>query len=294
MMMKALFVALLVLALTAVAGPAAFAADEGGTFVDVDDNWVDYKVQGTGSENVVFVHCWTCDQTFWRNQVAALAGKYRTITMDLPGHGNSDKPEREYTQEYFVKSVAAVMDAAQVEKAVLVGHSMGASIVRLFAQTYPERVKALVIVDGALFDPPQDPTARQAWTKGMTDWANQFKGPDGEKKTVEFLQSMFSPATTPEVKNEVQTKMMATPRFVAESAMKGMINPDIWSRKPINVPVLAIYAASPNLNQAFKDFLAAIFPNLKYVEWTGVGHFYLLEVPDKLNKELADFLQGLK
>src|ERR1043166_9288563 len=117
-----------------------------------------YKSLGFGATAVVFVHCWSCDLTFWRSQVPAVDGRVRAIFLDLPGFGRSDKPDVAYTMDYFAGAVDAVLRAAGVERAVLVGHSMGAPVVRQYYRRYRGRGVALVVVDGPLRAPFGDST----------------------------------------------------------------------------------------------------------------------------------------
>ena len=58
---------------------------------------------------MVFVHGWACDASFWQEQVPAFADKARIILIDLPGHGQSDKPHTYYTMDFFASSVLAVL-----------------------------------------------------------------------------------------------------------------------------------------------------------------------------------------
>ena len=126
-------------------------------FVSFGTNHVHYLIEGTGSHTIVFVHCWAGNASFWREQVPELAGHARLILVDLPGHGQSDKPHVEYTMDFFASAVLAVLRDARVDKATLVGHSMGVPIIcRLYKQA-PEKVAALVAVDGTLRRPPMTP-----------------------------------------------------------------------------------------------------------------------------------------
>src|SRR6266404_5911527 len=103
-----------------------FAAD-----VVYDGARVHYESYGKGKDAVVFIHGWTCDLSFWRGQ-APVYQKHRSLLIDLPGHGQSDKPEVSYTQERFARAVDAVMRDAGVDRAVLVGHSMGGPVALTF------------------------------------------------------------------------------------------------------------------------------------------------------------------
>jgi pimeloyl-ACP methyl ester carboxylesterase len=103
---------------------------------------------------VVCVHGWACSVYSFRDIMPMFAERgMRAVAMDLPGAGLSDKPEYPplYTLDGQVESVVAVMDALRVERALLVGHSMGAPISARVATLVPERVRALLLLAPAGF-----------------------------------------------------------------------------------------------------------------------------------------------
>ena len=71
-------------------------ADAQSHYTSVGTNRIHYVTTGNGSRTFVFVHGWCCHLGFWREQVPLLADKARLILIDLPGHGQSDKPEANY------------------------------------------------------------------------------------------------------------------------------------------------------------------------------------------------------
>ncbi|HEV2643673.1 MAG TPA: alpha/beta hydrolase [Candidatus Elarobacter sp.] len=106
------------------------------------------------ADTVVCVHGWACSVYSYRVLMPMLAARgMRTIAMDLPGAGLSDKPDDPslYTIDAQVESVIATMDAIGVERALLVGHSMGAPISARLAVVAPERVRGLVLLAPAGF-----------------------------------------------------------------------------------------------------------------------------------------------
>src|SRR5688572_24212650 len=119
-------------------------------FAKLDTTKIHYVDQGKGSNAFVLVHGWGSNLDFWRAQVPDLAKRARVITLDLPGHGKSDKPQLAYTMDHFAAAIDAVMRDAKVERAVLLGHSMGTPVARQFYRKYPNKTLAIVIVDGAL------------------------------------------------------------------------------------------------------------------------------------------------
>jgi pimeloyl-ACP methyl ester carboxylesterase len=277
------------LALALAAGPAfadapADVLDKAPSkFAKNGDAKVHYKALGDGKTAVVFVHGWCCDLTVWRPQAAAFAGKARLVFLDLPGYGRSDKPKGEYTLDLFARGIDAVLKDAGVEKAVLVGHSMGTPVVRQFYRLYPDKTKGLVFVDGAL----------RAFTKDKAE-ADKFLGMFQEetfKDTVpKFFDRMFRPDTPAAVRKQVEGMVAAADPRVAISSMKGMLDEKYWAEDPVKVPAQALMAKSPFWTEDYKAFAKKLVPELDYREFDGVGHFLFLEKPKEFNEALGEFL----
>src|SRR5215212_2214691 len=77
--------------------------------VSLDGAKVHYTDYGAGENALLFVHGWSCDETFWTGQAPALAAKFHVITVDLPGHGQSDKPQITYTMDLYARALDAVL-----------------------------------------------------------------------------------------------------------------------------------------------------------------------------------------
>ncbi|HKR10373.1 MAG TPA: alpha/beta hydrolase [Gemmatimonadaceae bacterium] len=98
---------------------------------------------------VLMIHGWGCSAYIFRENMPAVAeAGFRAIALDLKGHGLSDKPQRasEYTIDSLVDHVKDVIDALKLERPVLVGHSLGASLIYHFASRHSERVRALALL----------------------------------------------------------------------------------------------------------------------------------------------------
>src|SRR5438067_6965866 len=120
-------------------------------FVDVDHLKVHYTNYGKGDTALFFVHGWACDETVWAEQAPALAEKMRGITIDLPGHGQSDKPNTiSYDKDLYARAIDGVIGDAGVKSVVLVSHSNGTPFARHYYRKFPAKVKGLVIVEGPL------------------------------------------------------------------------------------------------------------------------------------------------
>src|SRR5438067_4467956 len=161
-----------------------FAAD-----VTYDGARVHYESYGKGKDAVVFIHGWACDLTFWRLQ-APVYKKHRSLLIDLPGHGQSDKPDVSYTQERFARAVEAVMRDAGVERAVLVGHSMGGPVALTFVRLFPAKAKALVMVDAFIPGALKDDADRARQKARMESFVHSFREPNYKQTAEKMIESM--------------------------------------------------------------------------------------------------------
>ena len=241
---------------------------------------IHYRASGKGEEALVFVHGWTCDMSFWQGQAGGFPHA-RVVTLDLPGHGRSDKPRVAYTMDYFARSIEAVMRDAGVKRAVLVGHSMGAAVIRQFYRRYPEKTLGLVIADGAL---------RLMLPKEQLE---QFVGrlrADYPAAAPLMVDGMLTPVRDAKLKSEIREAMLSTPDYVAISAMDGMADEKVYERDPIKVPVLAVLAKSPFWPADTEPFLRSLAPRLEFYLWDGVSHFLMMEKPREFNQTVQAFL----
>ena len=111
-------------------------------------------VQGTrvvfydrgGGPPLVLIHGMFGDHLDWETVLEPLARKHRVIALDLPGFGDSEKPEREYTAEFFIAALDELLQSLGVERAPVVGNSFGGIVAALYALAHPQKVERLVLV----------------------------------------------------------------------------------------------------------------------------------------------------
>lgn len=104
--------------------------------------------QATGRP-ILCVHGITANCRCWDLMAEALLPDYRVIAMDLRGRGQSDKPSQGYSLDHHLQDINCLLDDLQIDRAVIMGHSLGAFIGLAFAARYPQRVDRLILVDGA-------------------------------------------------------------------------------------------------------------------------------------------------
>jgi pimeloyl-ACP methyl ester carboxylesterase len=248
-------------------------------FADFGGTKVHYQTIGDGSDALIFVHGWACSADVWSRSINEFP-EYQVVAIDLPGHGQSDKPRTRYTMDYFARSIEAVMGDAGIRRAVLVGHSMGTPVMRQFYRLYPKQTLALVVVDG-----PLRPVG-----KAETEQALAALRADYKEESNKAVNSMIQPIRDVELKERVRSIMLATPDYVGLSAAEGMADKAIWTDARINVPVLAIMAESLYWKPDTETFYRSIAPNLDLQVWPGVSHFLMMEHPAAFNESLRSFV----
>jgi len=240
---------------------------------------------GTGS-TIVFVHGWTCDSSSWTAQVPAFSKDHRVITLDLPGHGRSESPkDGKLSMDVFARAVEAVRAEAGADRIVLVGHSMGAPVIRQYAHLYPEHVAGLVAVDGPL---DVRPFAAAELPPGFPP---PLTGPEGRAARENMIRSMFIAETPPALQDHILKMMLAAPEATAVGAMNAMFDPAIRWSDVIKSPALTVYAGTANVPDpaATKE----LYPNHSATQVAGTGHFLMMEKPEEFNRLLAGFLHKI-
>src|SRR5713101_3952352 len=115
--------------------------------INVNGISVDYRDQGAGIP-VIFIHAFPLNQTMWDDQLAVLHNRCcRTITLDLRGFCQSDAPQGPYLMDQMAADIRGLMSALGIDRAVLVGLSMGGYVSLAFYRNYPDSVRALVLAD---------------------------------------------------------------------------------------------------------------------------------------------------
>jgi pimeloyl-ACP methyl ester carboxylesterase len=231
---------------------------------------------------LVFVHGWTCNRSHFAPQVERFSSRYRCISLDLRGHGESDAPQQEYTIEAFAEDAAWSCDELQVPEAVFVGHSMGGAVVLALSQQRPDLVRALALLDPAILFPPD---VRQL----ADQLASAFAAEGGMETLRQFEdQQFFIASSDTTLRRTLVDAACCTPQHVVASAFRHVIMFDAApALEALQAPLLYI-GAEPQI--ADIACLRQLAPRALVGNTVGSGHFHQLEVPEQINAMLARFL----
>ena len=127
---------------------AAGVTEPGGKILDLPGSELEVVERGPKDGSpIVLVHCFSCAINWWDRMMPVLARDHRVVAVDLLGHGGSEKPTSGYTIPNQADQVAAALRRLRVRDAVVVGHSLGGSVVTALAERTPLLVRKVVIVD---------------------------------------------------------------------------------------------------------------------------------------------------
>ena len=240
---------------------------------------------GAGGRPVLLVHGWCCDRTYLAPQVRHLAdGGFDVISVDLRGHGLSDKPEQRYDIADFTDDVAWLIGALDLERPVVIGHSMGGIIAYDLGCRYPGLASALVMIDAAIVRPPSGHSA-------MSSVLEKLRGPDYRNALRELVvATLFIPTDDADRRERILEAMVATPRHVITAAYAGLagFEPVAMPAEPAT-PSLYIAADEP-VPRSDIARLRELAPALQVGQTVGSGHFCQLEVPEQVNAMIDRFL----
>jgi pimeloyl-ACP methyl ester carboxylesterase len=242
-----------------------------------------YDEMGVGDPAFVFVHGWTCDRSFFALQAEHFAGQHRVLSLDLRGHGESDKPRSEYSIATDAADIAFVIAQLGLRRVVAVGHSSGGMAVLQLAVAHPDHVAAIVMVDPAPFAlPPEFRTSFETMVAAI-EAGNQ------EPRRRFITDHLFLPTSDQRLMERIRNVMLATPSHVAAAAMRGLLAFDARSvAANCKVPALHVATAVP-LNPL--HLMSQWLPGVVNGMTVGAGHFNQLEVPEQVNGMISSFVR---
>ncbi|NGX28690.1 MAG: Dihydrolipoyllysine-residue acetyltransferase component of acetoin cleaving system [Candidatus Anoxychlamydiales bacterium] len=115
--------------------------------IEYDNDFFEYVEGGTG-ETIVFVHGFQSTKSYWLPYLKRLNKNYKTIAFDLPGHGNSSRPQKQkYDLQSLTTSLERFINEKELKDFHIIGTSMGGGLAAIYAYNNPERVKSLIMIN---------------------------------------------------------------------------------------------------------------------------------------------------
>jgi pimeloyl-ACP methyl ester carboxylesterase len=239
-----------------------------------------YREAGSGAPPLLLVHGFCGDHTHLAPQFDYFRRNHRVVAVDRRGHGQSDKPEQNYTIEGFADDLAWLCREVGLYKPVVVVHSMGAIGLELAAR-FSDLPAAIILLDTPFSPPPELQAGFEQLLAGLRSPTYQetlrqvadqiiFLPTDGQKRKAQIVEAM---GTLPQ-----QVIVSTWENFLAHNTEA--------AAAACKVPLLHIGSVFPaNLAR-----LRELCPQLITGQTVGAGHFHQLEIPEQVNAMIERFL----
>ena len=254
------------------------------TVESADGSPIVYGVRGQGEPVIVFVHCWTCNHTFWDAQVSYFSKRHQVVWLDLAGHGESGSRRQQYTMQAFGQDVAAVVKQIDARNVILVGHSMGGPVAVEAAKQLGDRVSGIVGVD-TFYTPFEYPVSQEKIDAFVKPFTSDFRG-----TSEQMVRSMFIPQADPAAIDAMVNKFSVANPEVGVSAMQELFN---WNAQQAPADLKHFAGILYNINAAPTG---EELPANEHVSMVPkVGHFIPQIRPEAFNQALEDIInQAIK
>lgn len=238
---------------------------------------------------LVFLHGFIESREIWTDFTHDFPSTYRIFAPDLLGHGANTSSAADYSMEAQARYVAEQLHAQQIDRAVLVGHSMGGYVALALAEAHPELVAGLCLLNSSAFADSEEKKESRAKNR------NFIERHGVEKFMNSFVRPLFAPAhrdTMPEQLQLLEDIGKATPQATFLGGLRAM------AARPDRTHVLR-EAAFPVLTIAGKEDVAVpleqsvaqahLAPVSYALFLAGVGHLSYLEAPEQTRRAVQDF-----
>jgi len=260
------------------------------SYAEIEGMRIAYLEAGFGAETtIVFVHGWSGDIQNWWDQYYYFRESYHVVILDDPGHGKSERqPYFEYTMPIAGKVVVGLMDHLAVERAILVGNSMGGHVVEWVAINHPDRVEKLVLSDAAGSKDYRPAAWLVPWItpsliRSILYSGEQYSGDDPKQETRQDHSESYE--------HTVEEPLYLD--ALVQSLRSLMLDPVLHDLDKIQAPTLLLWGDDDTVVRpsAIKVFEKRIPTTTRYLVKKG-GHTPHMDKPAEFNCALDRFING--
>jgi pimeloyl-ACP methyl ester carboxylesterase len=257
-----------------------------------------YKERGSGTA-MVWAHGLGGACQEWEKAMDSFEDRYRVIVYDARGHGSSEKPDKPeaYSQDVMVEDMRGLMDALDINKAIVVGHSMGANVALNFALRYPERCIGLITV--GIGSGSSDPEWWQKWWEHLAETAEK-KGIGAYVEEMQKLPAWGTAFTDPQLGKPLTQAELANSPAALANIIRGIQRkrPSIFdlASKLEQLPVTTLVVMSEGDSPVVEcsRFMVEHIPQATLAAIPAICHWTHLEAPDRFIQVVEQYVGRLK
>jgi pimeloyl-ACP methyl ester carboxylesterase len=235
---------------------------------------------------VLFLHGYTDSRRSFDRLLDSLPNSIHAVTVSLRGHGDS-RPENGYTADDFAADVIALMDRMGFARAVIVGHSMGATVAQRMALSYPERIVGVVLI-ASFYSLKDNQNAQQLWESVVS----RLEDPIDPQIVWDFQSSTVASVVPMAFLDLMVQESLKLPASRWKQVLRDQLAADFAHELDrIQVPVLLLWGDQDTfVTRGDQDQLLAALPTVNLSVYNGVGHSPHWEFPERCASEIHNFV----
>lgn len=268
----------------------------------VRDQRIAYLDIGAGPP-VILIHGFGGSMWQWEHQQHALAQHFRTLTLDLPGSGLSDKPDIDYLPDQMLDFCIGFMDALQIRKASLIGNSMGAGLAIGMTLTHPTRIDKLVLISGLPSHVIAKLTSRSfrqalesrapSWLVSLGNWLFGGLVTETVLKEIVHDHNLLTPAVIERSNRNRRRPGIIKPIMAVRNAIPSWETDFAPRLSSITHPTMIIWGEYDRLfPMAVGEELHHRIRGSEFVRIPDAGHMPQWERPDLVNRSLITYIES--
>jgi len=250
----------------------------------VNNTTIAYNQYGNGDTTLLFVHGWCINKEYWDDQSKYFSDRYKVVTLDLPGFGESDKNRSEWTFENYTNDINEFIKTEKLKNVILIGHSMSGDILLMMDTKYPESVIGIVGIDnlkkpGAKLSEEESKQVEGFFA--MLD--SNFSG------TVETYtkQNLFPPSADTSIVNRVIKDFKSNEPVIAIKVLRSLLDVSQKEKEMMQLLKHTLYLVNSDGDTTHIDSLKKYCKASAEVVYVhGTGHYPMIEKPAEFNSAL--------
>ena len=250
----------------------------------VNNTTIAYNEYGNGDTTLLFVHGWCINKEYWVAQTKHFSDRYKVVTLDLPGFGNSDKNRSEWTFEEYAEDINEFIKTENLKNVILIGHSMSGDILLLMDTKYPASVIGIVGIDNL----------KKPGVKFSDDENRQIEGffkmmDSSFSGTIDLYtkNNLFPPSSDTSIVNRVINDFKMNDSAIAIKVLRSLFDISQKERDMMQQLKHTLYLVNSVGDSTHIDSLKKYCKaSAEVVYIHGTGHYPMIEKPGEFNTAL--------
>ena len=263
-------------------------------YIDVNGIKICYEDSGEGKLPIIFIHGFPFDKSMWESQVQFLKNFQRVIHYDIRGYGKSTGGNQPASISIYTDDLILLMEALQIDKAIVCGLSMGGYILLNALNRYPQKFAGIILADSqCISDTPEGKekrmkTIKQIEENGLTDFSQSFVGNIFSKEAL---------VNKSEIVDKIRSIILSTSSEIVTGTLNALAKRDetCSTLEKIKIPVLILCGKEDSITPpAQSEKMKNEIPGSTMFLIDKAGHMSNLEQPEEFNMHINNFISGIQ